>query len=40
MTVVSTVILSIVFHGISANPLVNALGARLQQAAGSKEAGG
>ena len=34
MTVVSTIILSVVFHGISANPLAKALGARLQQATG------
>jgi NhaP-type Na+/H+ or K+/H+ antiporter len=32
MTVVSTIILSVVFHGISANPLAKVLGARLQQA--------
>jgi NhaP-type Na+/H+ or K+/H+ antiporter len=36
VTVVSTIILSIVFHGISANPLVNALGARLKKAAGNQ----
>lgn len=31
MTVVCTIILSIIFHGLSANPLANALGARLHR---------
>jgi NhaP-type Na+/H+ or K+/H+ antiporter len=34
MTVVSTIILSVVFHGISANPLSKALGARMKLTAG------
>ncbi len=34
MTVVCTVVLSIIAHGISANPLVAALGARLNRSAG------
>ncbi len=34
MTVVCTIILSVVGHGISANPLVAALGARIKHAAG------
>ena len=34
MTVVCTIILSIVFHGISANPFVAALAARLSRSAG------
>ena len=34
MTVVCTVVLSVVAHGISANPLVAALGARIKHAAG------
>jgi NhaP-type Na+/H+ or K+/H+ antiporter len=34
MTVVSTIILSVVFHGISAIPLVNALGARIKRTEG------
>jgi len=40
MTVVSTVLLSVVFHGISANPLAAALGARIKRTAGTNEAGG
>ena len=39
MTVVCTIILSVVFHGISANPLADVLGARLKKAEG-KEVGG
>jgi len=39
MTVVCTIILSVVFHGISANPLADVLGARLKQAEG-EEVGG
>ena len=34
MTVVCTIILSVVFHGISANPLADVLGARLKRAEG------
>ncbi|KPJ98652.1 MAG: sodium:proton antiporter, partial [Desulfobacterales bacterium SG8_35] len=34
LTVACTIILSVVFHGISANPLVNTLAARLQKTAG------
>jgi NhaP-type Na+/H+ or K+/H+ antiporter len=34
MTVVSTIILSVVFHGISANPFVAALAARIKGSAG------
>ena len=37
MTVVCTIILSVVGHGISANPLVAALGARVKHAAGKTE---
>ena len=40
MTVVSTVILSIIAHGISANPLVGALAARLSRAAEQPENNG
>jgi NhaP-type Na+/H+ or K+/H+ antiporter len=40
MTVVSTIILSVVFHGISANPLADVLGARLKKAAGGEKADG
>jgi NhaP-type Na+/H+ or K+/H+ antiporter len=40
MTVVSTIILSVVFHGISANPLAKALGSRMKKASGGEEAGG
>jgi NhaP-type Na+/H+ or K+/H+ antiporter len=40
MTVVCTIILSVVFHGISANPLADLLGARLKRAAGVKETDG
>ncbi|MBW1790528.1 MAG: cation:proton antiporter [Deltaproteobacteria bacterium] len=40
MTATCTIILSVVAHGISATPLVASLGARLQRAAGEKEAGG
>ena len=38
MTVTCTIILSVVAHGLSATPLVASLVARLQQAAGEKEA--
>lgn len=34
MTVVCTIVLSIVAHGLSANPLVAALGARIKRSAG------
>ena len=40
MTVVSTIILSIILHGISANPFVAALAARMKQTAGGKEVDG
>ena len=37
MTVVCTVILSVIGHGISANPLVKSLGARISRSAGQAE---
>ena len=40
MTVVSTIVLSIIFHGISANPFVGALAARIKRTAGTNETGG
>ena len=40
VTVVCTILLSVIAHGLSANPLVAALGARLQGSAGETKAGG
>jgi NhaP-type Na+/H+ or K+/H+ antiporter len=36
MTVVCTIVLSVILHGLSANPLVAALGSRIRRSQGEK----